>query len=250
MPPAAAPGRANRLCRNHGSGFGAAGTRAALGLLRPHRTSVSTQEEFMKRWKLDLRVLVIPLLAFATVATLVAGAEAGQKYKSKNRGKHARVASSTYRAPGGYTVRREVVRRSAPRSYVSFRYVQAPRVYPRYIGPAYGTYVMRRPVSGGWIAGPVGGGLSLSITLGNVLPMGAYYFDPYCGREFASLSSYHSHCSGRHAAQIRVMQRDRGWYDDHDHHGGYDDEYYEDDGYYDDGGYDDGDGYYEDYDRR
>lgn len=184
----------------------------------------------MKRLNLDLRRIVVPFIALATVATLVTGAHAdrgGHRYKG-DKGRQY----SSYRGPGGFTVRRQVI---APRSYGGYyggyRYARSPRVYvrsyPSY--PRFGTYLIRRPVSGGFLCGPVGGGLSFSLTLGNVLPGGAYYYDPYCHQEFASLSTYYAHCQGHHAAQVRVCERDNGYYGD----GGYD-RGYDDDGYYDD----------------
>jgi len=138
----------------------------------------------------------------------------------------------------------------APRAYYG-GYYGGPRVHVRYGGypysPSFGAYYIRRPVSGGFLCGPVGSGLSFSITLGNVLPAGAYYYDPYCHEEFASLSAYYAHCQGRHEARVEVCHRNDGSYqqgydDDRDDPGYYNDDQGRDDGYYDDrGGNDDGD---------
>jgi hypothetical protein len=250
----------------------------------------------MKRWNLDLRVLVLPAIALATVATLVTGAQAdrGHRYKDAQRDTRSSYrapggftvrrstvsgGTSSYRAPGGFTVRRGYVGGGSyrggyagggsyrggyagggsyrgPGGFVVHRQVYAPRAYyggysrgprvrvhfgggyPSY--PTFGTYFIQRPVSGGYLCGPVGGsGLSLNITLGNVLPSGAYYYDPYCHEEFASLSSYYSHCEGRHEARVQVCERDHGssynrGYDDDRDDGYYNDDRGQDDGYYDD----------------
>jgi len=176
-----------------------------------------------------------------------------------NRG-YVGGSSGSYRGPGGFVVHRQVI---APRAYYGggYGYYRGPRVhfglhyssYPAYpVYPAYpayppapmfGLYLVQRPVSGGFLCGPVGGGASFSITLGNVLPSGDYYYDPYCGERFSSLSAYYDHCQGRHEARVEVCDRDHGpssyrGGDDRDD----DDGYYQDDGNRDDGYYDrDGD---------
>jgi hypothetical protein len=263
----------------------------------------------MKRWNLNLRALVVPALALATVATLVTGAQAdrGYRYKDAQRGGarssyrapggftvqrgYVGGSGSSYRAPGGFTVQRGYVGGSGgsyrapggftvhrgyvggsggsyrgPGGFVVHRQVYAPRAYyggyygrphvhigfgyssypaypyPAPYYPAFGTYLIERPVSGGFLCGPVGSGVSFSITLGNVLPAGAYYYDPYCHEQFASLSAYYAHCQGLHEARVQVCQRDNG--DNGSYGQGYDDNrddpgYYNDDRGQDDNGYDD-----------
>jgi hypothetical protein len=117
----------------------------------------------MKRWTLDPRALVAPALAVATVATFASGALAdrgGRRFQGE-----ARVARSSYRAPGGFTVQRSyvggagssyrapggfTVHRSyvggaggsytGPGGFVIHRQVIAPRPYHGYYGGYYGYY--------------------------------------------------------------------------------------------------------------
>jgi hypothetical protein len=78
-------------------------------------------------------------------------------------------------------------------------YYTAPRVYvhhaPFYYHAGLNVYL---------------GGITLGFGFGNAPPAGFVYYDPYCGREFRTVSRYHRHLRRHpHAATLEVVRV--GW---------------------------------------
>jgi hypothetical protein len=149
----------------------------------------------MNRWHRLSRV-VLTLIAAAIVASVtVSAAEAGQ---GRGRGYGNARYKRSYSRP--VMTRRVVVSRPSYGGYMP-RYAYAPRVYYR---PAYGTYRVGRPTSGGYLAFG-SGGFAFGFSLSN-RPAGYSYMDPYCNTRFSSLAAYHDHClSHRHEVVVRVI---------------------------------------------
>jgi hypothetical protein len=92
--------------------------------------------------------------------------------------------------------------------------------------PITGSYVLHRPVAGGFVCGS-SGGVSFGFTLANVAPAGYVYYDPW-DRPIVSLSAYYAHCRRMHLPYVvRVARANRGWYADrhYNHRNAYDDRY-------------------------
>ena len=52
---------------------------------------------------------------------------------------------------------------------------------------------------------------SLEIQVENEPPSGCYYYDPFCGHEWASLDEYTEHLDGQdHELTIEIVERDSG----------------------------------------
>jgi len=68
-------------------------------------------------------------------------------------------------------------------------------------------YVVRRSDNGAIVAGFLGG-LFLGAVLANQAPQGMVYYDPSCGRSFASLDVYDSYCRyyHRYPGVVRVVE--------------------------------------------
>ena len=119
------------------------------------------------------------------------------------------------------------------RRYKGFDPGYGTRVVTRYHSPG-SVYIVRRSSAGPAIAGFLGG-LFLGATLADASPPGYFYFDPYCGEQFATLEIYRSHFHHHHHPRIvRVIAVDSGdWLRTyHYHDGGWhdcDDRYWDED---------------------